>query len=362
MFVLQLGWLANNDLTGEVPEELSNLNLKALFLDGNQLSGNLDPIFCANPSPALNELTADCEGDTPQIFCSCCTSCGSGNANVTLSPSTNGRLSKLRDILDPISGQQAFEDNNSDQYAAMAWIANSDPSPQDLDSTDPVYIIQKYILVLLYVSTHGEHWMNQNGWKGVGSVCSWDGIGCDDSELIIKVDLGNNNLNGTLVTEIGFLGPSLQELRINGNLLHGHLPSEIGLLEKITSIDISGCQLTGFLPFEIGSLSSLIEIDLKNNMLSGPLPFKVGQLSKAEYIYIGENQFNGQIPSEIGSMTGLIVFQASNNQFSGTIPSQVSGLSNLVTWDVQKNSLSGGIPPEIGQLTLLEELYFSKFL
>jgi hypothetical protein len=48
------------------------------FVDDNQLTGNLDPLFCNNIDAFLEwlYLAVDCEGSDPQVVCSCCCSCG----------------------------------------------------------------------------------------------------------------------------------------------------------------------------------------------------------------------------------------------------------------------------------------------
>ena len=75
--------LENNEITGEIPTELSNLGkLKQLTLQGNSMSGRAPDGVCALRGSGMNVFVVDCpvrvgDGftgvvcDTPE----CCTSC-----------------------------------------------------------------------------------------------------------------------------------------------------------------------------------------------------------------------------------------------------------------------------------------------
>merc|ERR1712100_388655 len=67
--------LYDNNLTGTVPLEYANLTASNyLWFHGTDLIGNVDDIFC-NPSPFIQNLSADCSGASAEISCSCCSSC-----------------------------------------------------------------------------------------------------------------------------------------------------------------------------------------------------------------------------------------------------------------------------------------------
>jgi len=184
------------------------------------------------------------------------------------------RISKLKEVIGTISDHTLLEEKHSNQFKAFMWMVHLDPVPLDLDTTPHHIIRQKYIMVLLYVSTAGRDWKNQYSFLTSPTACDWDGLKCNDEKEIVAVDLENNNLNGTLVSEIGALGPSLQELKLGSNLLRGEIPSEIGLLSGLITLDLyDNIQITGHIPSEISArlLPNLRQVQLIGTSIGGNL-------------------------------------------------------------------------------------------
>jgi hypothetical protein len=67
-------YLFSNKLSGVVPPELSQMrNLNAMGLENNDLIGEVPKDVCAIET--LRDVWADCGGDTPEVVCTCCTTC-----------------------------------------------------------------------------------------------------------------------------------------------------------------------------------------------------------------------------------------------------------------------------------------------
>jgi hypothetical protein len=75
--------LNRNELSGDIPTEFGGLtSLRLAFLDRNDLSGSLAPL-CELPifhqpvgdNDGMELLIADCNGEDPEIECTCCTVC-----------------------------------------------------------------------------------------------------------------------------------------------------------------------------------------------------------------------------------------------------------------------------------------------
>lgn len=306
----------NNKLSGTIPTELRAADsLEMLYLNGNDFAGSLDAAFC-NTNFAFFEFVADCRGELPEVKCSCCTSCcdslGS-NCTTTIEPlsedpfspnmatptakpiappiaqqSTTSPMgtidttpqdsivdsSKLKQVLATISDTSLLEAKHTDQFKAFMWMTRMDPSPVDMKTTPHPVIIQKYIMALIYVSTNGKEWDDQYSFLTSASVCDWEGLTCNDEGEILSIVLEKNNLDGTLVSEIGALGPSLRELQLGMNMLHGELPSELGLLSRLTMLDVFGNNgITGTVPSDLSIqfLPNIEKIQLVGTSVSGNL-------------------------------------------------------------------------------------------
>ena len=80
----------------------------------------------------------------------------------------------------------------------------------------------------------------------------------------------------------------------------GPIPSEIGYLTNLTTLQLCGNQLTGSIPEEIGNLTNLTELWIANHpQLSGSIPEEIGNLTNLTYLYLFENQLSGEVPESI---------------------------------------------------------------
>ena len=84
-------------------------------------------------------------------------------------------------------------------------------------------------LVAFFNSTGGAGWTDKTGWNGAaGTECSWFGVQCDDSSAhVIGLQLGDNNLTGTLPSFAGL--PALQSFLVPQNQIAGTIPALTGL-------------------------------------------------------------------------------------------------------------------------------------
>ncbi|MDH7944292.1 hypothetical protein QGM61_10715 [Pseudohongiella sp. SYSU M77423] len=126
-------------------------------------------------------------------------------------------------------------------------------------------------LLALYNATGGANWTNNAGWLGAaGTECSWHGISCQNG-VVTQIDLGGNNLVGTLPSELGSL-TSLTGLWLWDNRLEGSVPASLGNLVNLTHLDLSYNLLTGQVPASLANLTNAQSINLRNNLFSGDVP------------------------------------------------------------------------------------------
>ncbi len=215
-------------------------------------------------------------------------------------------------------------------------------------------------LVALYNSTNGNNWTRKNNWL-TGPVSTWYGITVVGNR-VTQINMNpssppfsGNNLVGPIPTQIGNL-TALTSLDLAYNKISGSLPGQLGILPNLTFLNISNNQLTGSIPTSLGSLSNLTVLLLNNNQLSGTIPSQIGSLTKLTLINFTFNALSGNIPSQLGSLANLTQLLLQNNQLTGTIPPELGSLSKLVSLSLSENKLTGTIPTQLGNLGSLVEL------
>ncbi len=158
--------------------------------------------------------------------------------------------------------------------------------------------IERDALVTLYNSTDGANWTDNTGWMGaVGTECSWSGVTCTNGS-VSRLWFWTNGLNGTIPSELGNLS-NLTSLNLGNNSLSGTIPSELGNLKNLTFFNIGGNSLSGSIPAELGNLVYLTTFTVRDNNLSGEIPNELGGIKNLTYLDLwGENSFTGSIPRE----------------------------------------------------------------
>uniref|UniRef100_A0A5B6ZMM6 non-specific serine/threonine protein kinase n=1 Tax=Davidia involucrata TaxID=16924 RepID=A0A5B6ZMM6_DAVIN len=134
--------------------------------------------------------------------------------------------------------------------------------------------------------------------------CTWFHVTCNSDNSVTRVDLGNANLTGQLVPQLGQL-LNLQYLELYSN------------------------NITGRIPIELGNLTNLVSLDLYLNTLNGPIPDTLGRLSKLRFLRLNNNTLSGNIPMSLTTVMSLQVLDLSNNGLTGDIP--VNGSFSLFT-------------------------------
>jgi len=144
-------------------------------------------------------------------------------------------------------------------------------------------------LMVLYNSTDGANWSNYANW-GNGDPCTqnWYSVTCDGIGNVVGLQLYNNNLRGTIPTEIGQL-TNLSALYLSNNSLSGTIPIEIGQLTNLSALYLFNNSLRGTIPTEIGKLTNLSALYLFNNSLSGTIPTEIGQLTNLSSLELTYN-------------------------------------------------------------------------
>ncbi|KAM3327634.1 hypothetical protein P3S68_033683 [Capsicum galapagoense] len=85
-------------------------------------------------------------------------------------------------------------------------------------------------------------------------------------------------------------------------------------------IDLSRNRFEGYLPSIIGDLVGLRTLNLSHNGFEGVIPASLHQLSILESLDLSSNKIRGEIPKQLASLTFLAVLNLSHNHLVGCIP------------------------------------------
>ena len=199
------------------------------------------------------------------------------------------------------------------------------------------------VLEALYHATDGPNWAYSYGWLTDAPLEEWYGVETDASGRVDSLYLVDNQLTGTIPSELGDLS-NLVTLDLGGNQLTGAIPSWLGDLSNLVSLVLYGNQLTGAIASELGDLSNLVSLNLGGNQLTGAIPSWLGDLSNLEILGLWGNQLTGAIPPELGDLSNLVSLYLDGNQLTGAIPSELGNLSELTFLWLNDNQLTDPIP------------------
>ncbi|KAJ0010986.1 hypothetical protein Pint_33774 [Pistacia integerrima] len=125
--------------------------------------------------------------------------------------------------------------------------------------------------------------------------CTWFHVTCDANNHVIRLDLGNSNISGTL-------GP------------------ELGQFQHLQYLELYRNDIGGKIPKELGNLKNLVSMDLYGNRFEGEIPKSLAKLKSLRFLRLNNNKLIGSIPRELTTLSDLKVFDVSNNNLCGTIP------------------------------------------
>ncbi|XP_040364544.1 probable LRR receptor-like serine/threonine-protein kinase At1g56140 [Rosa chinensis] len=110
----------------------------------------------------------------------------------------------------------------------------------------------------------------------------------------------DNLFTGKLPQFLGTL-TELIDLRLEGTLLDGPIPSNFGALTKLDILRIGDLSKEDSSLDFLENLTSLSMLSLRSCRVSGEIPEQIGKFSKLQYLYLGNNYLSGELPTSIVS-------------------------------------------------------------
>ena len=114
----------------------------------------------------------------------------------------------------------------------------------------------------------------------------------------------------------------------------GTIPTEFGLLTKVTTMTLMQNDLTGAIPTQLGQLVQVsYGFVLWSNSLSSAIPTQLGQLDQITSNFnLHSNSLSSAIPTQLGLLSEMIsAFYLLSNKLSSTIPTGESGYRHRVS-------------------------------
>ena len=218
----------------------------------------------------------------------------------------------------------------------------------------PSHATDSLALAKIYAIADGANWKESRRWDFEKPISEWPGIKLDDDGRVIECSI----TNGTVTTveweipeELSTL-TALKTLQIVGSKLKGEIPAFFYDMTTLEVVRLNTNDLTGSLSEKLGQLTNLTDLYLNGNkQFSGNIPSAIGQLKKLVSINVAQTAVGGPIPQSLTGCESLKNFMAYSAGFTGEIPDFWDQLPTIGVLQLYDNpGLEGPIPATIGTL------------
>nr|GLL21288.1 probable LRR receptor-like serine/threonine-protein kinase At4g36180 [Ipomoea trifida] len=371
--------LSENDFEGSIPPTIGNLSaLVALSLAGNKLNGTLsDQEFCKLKN--LEEFylnTNNFEGVLPPCF-------GNLSSLRVLDLSENLFKGEISFIFPNLKSLESIIllNNNFEGRFSFSLLANHSKlklveidnngnlavETEDSNWTIPKFQLEVLVLAscnlnqqsgkvptfLKYQSMLRELDLSHNNMRG--GFPTW--VIKNNSDLHVLM-LRNNSLTGQLHLPL-HLNTSIVEMDVSDNQINGKLQENFGfILPQIVYLNLSKNHFIEFVPSSFCNMSQLVFLDLSNNYFTGEIAKEMVSrcLNYLAVLILSANGFHGEILSSHFNMTNLLVLKLEDNIFSGPMSISISRSQSLQVLDASNNQFLGELDSWISNITYLRAI------
>lgn len=177
--------------------------------------------------------------------------------------------------------------------------------------------------------------------KTEGYICKFTGIDCwhINENKVLNIRFPYMELKGPFPLGLEMCS-FLTGLDLSNNQIHGTIPSNISkVLSKLTTLDLSSNNLSGEIPENMASCTFLNVLNLENNQLTGQIPLELGFLGRIKTFRVANNRLAGPVPN-FGALTTDVSY-ANNSGLCGA-PSLERCKYPSTEDDTSRDSFIGG--------------------
>ncbi|KAH0724459.1 hypothetical protein KY285_000285 [Solanum tuberosum] len=320
--------LKQNQLQGPIPKSLLNQhNLYYLVLSHNNLSGEIASIICNLTILTVLDLGSNnLEGTIPLCLGEMSGLWVLDLSNNSLSGTINTTFSIGNKLIVIKFDKNKLEGKVPQSLINCKYLKVLDLGNNELNDTFPIWLRALPNLMILRLGSN----------KFFGPI--------KDSPTykfarIQMIDFSSNGFSGDLPMS---LFENFEAMKINGeksgtreyvadmdNLYYTNSfivttkGQDLELPRVLTTniiIDLSSNGFEGHIPSIIGDLIGLRTLNLSHNLLEGHIPTSLHQLSVLESLDLSSNKISGEIPQQLASLKSLAVLNLSHNHLVGCIP------------------------------------------
>ncbi|KAL9239696.1 hypothetical protein vseg_013994 [Gypsophila vaccaria] len=205
--------------------------------------------------------------------------------------------------------------------------------------------------------------------------CFWDGVKCDkETGSVIELELSGSCLYGSFPQNSALFSLlHLQKLHLAFNdFNYSQIPSEVGQLGNLKSLNLSSSAFTGQIPSEISMLSEIIVLDLSSNDNDGSsgadppglrlrnpsLDMLIRNMIHLHKLYLNGVDISSTLPASLTNLTSLQAICLANANLYGEVSPSLLRLPHLEVIRFNGNSELTGVLPKFQINSPLRELSF----
>ena len=187
------------------------------------------------------------------------------------------------------------------------------------------------------------------------SVCSWEGITCDDMDLVTIWNLNEYDISGTIPHSVGSM-TALKELYLGYNNLGGTVPPSIwSNLISMRVLHLGDNSLRGTLPHSPAVFADMVDLNLAFNELNGTISDMSGMFPNLAGLRLQSNGLTGPLPSSLAALTKLTLLMLSHNTLTGLIPTAICNLTMLNILQIATGNSFYCYPPCLALMNIPNE-------